>query len=437
MTLPKIRHEIRDPVHVFIDIDSDERDVLDSRPVQRLRNIHQLALQFLVYPGATHKRFEHALGVMELSSRVFDRITRNDSILNSMRSLLSELSNENAKQYWRKVLRMAALCHDIGHLPFSHAGERELLPNGWTHESITHSLILSAEMADIWKRSTPPLTAEHVAKLAVGQKELPNEPFTDWEALLSEIVVGDAFGVDRMDYLLRDSLHAGVQYGRFDHHRLVDTLRILPKSQDSSEPTLGLEIGGIHSAEAMLIARYAMWAQLYLHPVRRAYDRHLIDFLGHWLPGGKFPIKPDEFLPYTDVEVLAAMASEARSQGKEPLQSAAKRIIQRLHFKEIYSKSPVDRAITLEPGMAIRNAIASEFGAENVWHDYYVPGGSLTDFPVLQRDDRIVSSIEASDVLGHIPVASIDSVFVEPEMRDHVTRWLTQHRQGILEDSTK
>lgn len=73
--MKKITHEIRDPIHVFIKLDTAERKVLDSRPLQRLRYIHQLAMTYLIYPGATHKRFEHSLGVMELASRVFDMIT--------------------------------------------------------------------------------------------------------------------------------------------------------------------------------------------------------------------------------------------------------------------------------------------------------------------------------------------------------------------------
>ena len=128
-----IFHEIRDPIHEFIKLDSDERDVLDSLPVQRLRNVHQLAMEYLVYPGATHKRFEHALGVMELAGRVFDTITRNDLVHDEIRRLFREdIESEDQKRYWRRVLRMAALCHDIGHLPFSHAAEVELLPEGWT-----------------------------------------------------------------------------------------------------------------------------------------------------------------------------------------------------------------------------------------------------------------------------------------------------------------
>lgn len=139
-------------------MDSYERQVLDSRPFQRLRYIHQLALTYLVYPGATHKRFEHSLGVMELASRVFDVITHQDKIDDKIKNLLPELTNKNDLRYWKRVLRMAALCHDIGHLPFSHTGEKELLPDGWHHERITRKLILSDEMKEIWNSLTPPLS---------------------------------------------------------------------------------------------------------------------------------------------------------------------------------------------------------------------------------------------------------------------------------------
>lgn len=78
--MAKYFHEIRDPIHVFIRLDSDERKVLDSRPFQRLRYIHQLGLTYLIYPGATHRRFEHSLGVMELAGRVYDIVTEPDNI---------------------------------------------------------------------------------------------------------------------------------------------------------------------------------------------------------------------------------------------------------------------------------------------------------------------------------------------------------------------
>jgi HD superfamily phosphohydrolase len=259
----KTIHEIRDPIHVFIKVDTPERTIIDSRPFQRLRYIHQLAMTYLVYPGATHRRFEHSLGVMEVASRIFDVITSPQNIHKEITDLPPEIPGE--KSYWKKVLRAAALCHDIGHLPFSHAAEKELLPEGWNHEKLTRELIQSNEMRKIWNNLTPPLRTDDIIKLAVGPKEASDLHFSDWEAILSEVIVGDAFGADRIDYLIRDSYHTGVAYGKFDHYRLIDTLRILPpplaehdsrslSEQDShsKEPMLGIEEGGLQSAEALL-----------------------------------------------------------------------------------------------------------------------------------------------------------------------------------------
>src|SRR5437879_8100121 len=136
---------------------------------------------------------------------------------------------------------------------------------------------------------TPRLEAEDIVKLALGPRKASDLRFTKWEGILSEIIVGDAFGVDRIDYLLRDSHHAGVAYGKFDHARLIDNLRLLPKTYaGGKEVGLGIEQGGLHAAEALLLARYFMYTQLYFHPVRRIYDIHLREFLKSWLPGGFF-----------------------------------------------------------------------------------------------------------------------------------------------------
>lgn len=292
-------------------LSSDERKVLDSRPFQRLRHIHQLALTYLVYPGATHKRFEHSLGVMELAGRVYDIITRREGLSDDAREYLPEVEDDHKKPYWRQAVRMAALSHDLGHLPFSHAAEKELLPPGWTHERLTAAIIRSPEMVPIW--SGMKLMADDIIKLALGPGEAAKFAdtagltFSTWETILSEIIVGDAFGVGRMDYLLRDSHHAGVAYGRFDHYRLIDTLRILPlppsgEGETRGEPALGIEEGGIQSAEALMLARYFMYSQVYFHPVRRIYDIHLKDFLREWLPHSSFSTKVERHLGITDNE---------------------------------------------------------------------------------------------------------------------------------------
>ncbi len=435
--MPKNIHEIRDPIHVFVRLDSHEREVLNSRPFQRLRHIHQLALTYLVYPGATHKRFEHSLGVMELASRVFDIVAKPDNVTDQIRNLLGPLNQPDELRYWRRVVRMAALCHDIGHLPFSHAAEKELLPDGWDHERLTREIISSDEMRSIWDRITPPLRYEDIVKLAVGPKKTKDLQFSDWETILSEIIVGDAFGVDRMDYLLRDSHHAGVAYGKFDHYRLIDTLRILPpppsgEGEDSQEPALGVEQGGIQSAEALMLARYFMFSQVYCHHVRRIYDIHLMDFLKEWLKGGAFSSDLSVHLGMTDNEVTAGLLAAAFDQSKLG-HLHARRIVAREHFKRVYERNPDDMKINSEAGIAVFEALNAEFGSENFRHDRYPQGSGAPDFPVRMRDDRIVSSLAISETLNNVPVVSIDYVFAERTKVANAQKWLREHRANIIQ----
>jgi hypothetical protein len=124
MTQPPIL--LRDPIWGTIRLDPLALEVVDTAVFQRLRYVKQLGLTYLVYPGATHKRFEHSLGVMELATRVYEVITSPHNIHHELiRTLVADQSDY---WHWLRTLRMAALCHDIGHLPFSHAAEDELLP---------------------------------------------------------------------------------------------------------------------------------------------------------------------------------------------------------------------------------------------------------------------------------------------------------------------
>lgn len=444
-------HEIRDPIHTFIRVDDAERKAIDSRPVQRLRYIHQLAMSYHLYPAATHKRFEHSLGVMELAGRVFDVIARKaDDGDESIRDMMRDAGE---KSYWRRVLRLAALCHDIGHLPFSHAAEHELLPDGWNHERLTARLIRDPIMEEVWSGMAPPQPKPiDIVKLAVGPKkcaefvrsgELPkgSEVFTDWETILSEVIVGDAFGVDRMDYLLRDAYHAGVAYGRFDHFRLIDTLCILPKEyEDSKEPALGVEEGGIHSAEALLLARYFMYTQVYFHPIRKVYDIHLQDFLAAWLMhgdfGGKLPIATEGHLRLTDNEVLTAIA-KAAGDLDSPGYDSARRILEHDHFQLCYRPTAEDTKVSVTAGKAVFDALTGEFGCDNVRRIPRVSKSGGVHFPVLRKEGAIRPSLEVSEVLGHIPDAGFDFVFVRPDLHQKASEWLDANTNRILNLSNK
>ena len=289
----------------------------------------------------------------------------------------------------------------------------------------------------IWQRVTPPLRPDDIVKLAVGPTKAGNHSFTNWEAILSEIIGGDAFGVDRIDYLLRDSYHAGVAYGRFDHYRLVDTLRILPapptdKEGGSEEPSLGVERGGLESAEALLLARYFMFSQVYFHRVRRIYDIHLKDFLKEWLSGGVFSTDLSEHLRMTDVEVTAALrkASENRDAiGHE----SARRIMNHDHFKLLYRPSPEDLQTNPEAARAVHEAAVQEFGVGHLKVDVVPPKGGSPDFPVKLTDGQVVSSLRLSPVLSQLPTAAVNFVFIAPEKLERAEKWLDERREELVQ----
>lgn len=440
--MPRGPMEIRDPLHVFVRLDSAEQAVLNSSPFQRLRSIHQLALTYLVYPGATHKRFEHSLGVMELASRIFDVATNRRNLEHEeAREVIPD--EDDTVMYWRRVLRLAALCHDLGHLPFSHAAEAELLPDGVDHEVISRGHILSEEMQDIWSSLEPPVIPEHIALLAVGPAN--GEPVPPWRAILSEVISGDVFGADRMDYLLRDSLHTGVAYGRFDHHRLIDTLRILPsppagpeaEAPVAREPTLGITEGGVQSAEALLLARYFSFSQVYFHRTRRIYDIHLKDFLKEWLRdrGGFLPHEPADHLKLTDNEVLTAVQEQARDGG-EPQRTLARRIVERgQRFVMVYSPTPKDLSTNADAGKQVADALSGRYGEDAVRYDRYGKQNSPFDFPVLLHGGEVVSSSGVSDVLSEVPTARFDYVFLDRGHSADAKDWLKQNREEVIEPS--
>ena len=159
----KLEHEVRDGIHGFILFDRLEKALIDSKPMQRLRCINQLAMSYQVYPGATHKRFEHSLGVMELATRIFDQLFRKRISDEIQKRIGLELDDAH-RAYWRHVVRLAALLHDIGHLPFSHAAENDLLPEGWNHERITAEMIRHSEIVGIL--CDEPIKPEDVVDIA-------------------------------------------------------------------------------------------------------------------------------------------------------------------------------------------------------------------------------------------------------------------------------
>ena len=435
----KIEHEIRDPIHGFIHLSGDEMRIVNSAPFQRLRHIRQLALTHLVYPGATHSRFEHSLGVMELAGRIFDVVTREDNLRHLTMTMRDSIEEGLAKKNdWRRHVRFAALCHDLGHLPFSHAGEK-LLPDCWrTHESISVVLTTGeAGLGNLWGKMKPSSpTPLNIAQIAVGPNEkiwqsLPSDPkLTEWEKILSRIITDDALGADRMDYLLRDAHYAGVPNGVFDHLQLIEALRILPEPGSDREDaalSLGLVRSGLHSAEALMMARYCMYQQVYNHRTRKIYDFHLRQFLKKWLlPSGTFPDSAEEYIQLTDIDVWAGIQEAARQKTK-PGHEPARRIVKREHFKLAYEHHP--KAGNFDDiAKAARSAFEDEFDSEQIVKlsaDKKKPDG----FPVLEKNENVLLSDVVSDFPKGGMEPSFGYVFADDKILPKVKEWF-KHNNG-------
>jgi uncharacterized protein len=237
--------EIRDPIHGYIYADTLERELIDTAALQRLRRIRQLAGCHLVYPGGQHSRFEHVIGCMFLAGRVGE-------VLESRKIGLDEEATSR--------LRIAALLHDVGHGPFSHmfeevlAGKTEL-----THEDMSQRIIRETEIGDIL--SAHSFSKSEIGGLAVGksrkEKRFMNE------------VIGGGLSVDTMDYLLRDSYFTGVEYGKVDVHRIINSFQVVDQN-------LAISQAAVFAFEALMISRYEMFRAVYFHRTVRAAELMLI-----------------------------------------------------------------------------------------------------------------------------------------------------------------
>lgn len=309
-----LEKKVYDPVHGFIRFDENEKFFIDSFVFQRLRDIKQLGGAFFVFPGATHSRLEHSLGVLELATRMYKKICSN-----IRPDLFNFIPRENSKEYiyWKKVLRLAALCHDLGHLPFSHVAEKDLLKRGG-HEKYTLDIIKSSYLKEVWEKIEKNLIfyikelkrdfIEDIIKISIGEKILKRinlkkkYNFTNWEKILSNIISGDFFGADRIDYILRDSKFTGISYGLFDYLQLIEMVRVLPVEKNKFD--LGIDENGIESCEALIFARHFMYKRVYQNPSVLAYNFHIKRFMSLYYKDRGAIKNIDEYILENDSKIM-------------------------------------------------------------------------------------------------------------------------------------
>ncbi len=364
---------IKDPVHGYVEVEDFARALLDSPALQRLRYVRQLGFSYLVYPGANHSRFEHSLGTMHLADVASRRFGLPDSD--------------------RRLVVAAALLHDVGHGPFSHASEpvMEALVSR-SHDDIT---------AIVDTRFGALLDAAGINPAELCAVVKGTHP-------LSGILHGD-LDVDRMDYLLRDAYYTGAPYGTVDAHRLIRNLLYLPEG-------IVLDENGINAAESLLIARTLMRPTVYFHHVSRIAECmfHLA-VLEH--TRGMTKAGVEALLSMDDASCMFALQN-----GESPI---AREMMGRIYERRLYKRAiytghdqvnaaELHAESSLENSRAIAGEIASRAGC--------AASEVLVDIPPFPHE----MSMEVLVKNRHDPVGLVD---ISPRLR---TLNETRHEQWRL-----
>ena len=284
---------VRDAVHENIELNSLEAQVLDSKPMQRLRYVRQLSLTYLVYPSALHTRFEHSLGTFHLTS---------------------QLVGENFGGEQAQLLRLYALLHDVGHPAFSHLSE-PILEKRFkkSHEQMGADIIRRSEISDI------------LSKHGYSSKEL-----LSLASKPAGKVVSGGFGTDRIDYLLRDAYFTGVAYSLIDAQRLLRSL--LFKGNE-----LVLSEKGFLAAESLMVSRYLMFSAVYNQKAVRIASAMLLKALDKAVDARE--ISAEDVAQGTDDALLSSLSRD----------SLISMILHRRLFKSVFrfKESPADLERTL------------------------------------------------------------------------------------------
>lgn len=312
--------EIKDPVHGTITLNRDEVSVVDSTAFQRLRLIKQLGFSEFSFPGATHSRYIHSLGVCHIAGQAFDYIFKN-----------YEFSSPGVRARFRQALRLAALLHDIGHGPLSHATEEVMplrsalkvdvykhrrnvgqQPEGpnpkASHEDYTIKFVTDSKLTEVLKKSFPDIEPYYIACLIDKTLESKDDFFIDrglnYRMILSQLVSSE-IDVDRMDYLGRDAYFCGTNYGHVELNWLLSNFTFHIAEQ---EVYLALNKRALYTFDDFLISRHHMYLMIYFHHKSIIYEEMLYRYLTSTDCSYRLPADIDEYTVCTDYSLYEHLA---------------------------------------------------------------------------------------------------------------------------------
>ena len=387
---------IRIPSEVDVPVTQRVLEIIDTRPMQRLRHISQLGLVGYVYPGAVHSRFEHSLGVYRLACVTLRHLLNAEP---QFADLVTETE--------LKTFLLAALLHDIGHWPFCHAIEDLRLAEFPSHEALARSLICNSPVADLIQ-SQWSVAPQMVAELIASTRSSAAEP-----SVLRNLLSGPV-DIDKMDYLQRDSLHAGVPYGRnFDVSRLIASLCI---GEDGR--SLAITEKGKTAAEMMVFARYVMFSEVYWHHTVRSATA-MLQRLVHSL---RQNFSTQEWLTQTEVDFSNQLLSMAAANPNanhlaESLFGRQRRLYKRLAQYTLSDSPDVFAAVARRPYaelVHLSDALAAQLSAS--LSCALQPGDLIIDAPPVKLEVQFKVDVRQSST-GNLSAGFMRLSDISPVVR--------------------
>jgi uncharacterized protein len=363
MTEPREYRIVRDPLWNTIRVDPVAVRILDTPAFQRLRYIRQLGFAHLVYPGATHTRFDHALGVYHLARRGIRLLQERGGV---------------PDQVWEgsETVVCAALLHDIGHYAFSHALEEleaDRLPGD--HEAVSARFFESEELR------------EALAPLGPGAPGAIHELIRGGGSHPLRGLVSGSLDLDKMEYLRRDALFCGVPYGEVDVDRLLQGLLLLP-DPDTGELEVGIEEKVVSALESLLFAKYQMFRNVYWHHGVRAATALYKRIVDETVRVGL--LSSDELVGTTDEELLYEIRRRASERSDPESRRIGERWIPALRNRRLPKRACEITAPELE-GVELPEWASQESGRRRALEDRIAreleldPGEVMLDFPAKRR----------------------------------------------------
>jgi hypothetical protein len=387
---------VRDPLWNNIRVDDLAIELVDTPVFQRLRYVRQLGWAYLVYPGATHARFEHALGAYHLAGLALARLAETGG--------LATVPPEEPA-----IVRLALLLHDVGHYPFSHALEEIGAPH---HEDVARPLITQGPIAELLRRLAPD-APERALALIRGVSSSPLQG-----------LVSSSFDLDKIEYLKRDALMCGVPYGEIDVDRLVHSLTIVPDPGHGGA-TIAVDEKGLSALESLLFAKYQMYRNVYWHHAVRSATAMYKRLVEGALAAGALTV--DELGSHTDESLLHALDERAPSPLLDALRR--RRLLKRAFECPAAELAPDQGewiATDRDRVVAAEHAIARALGLD--------PAQVIVDFPAKTQMlglDLLV--IRRSGAVARLTSAGLPGAIHLPQLSEQLyrsARWLRVFAAG-------